>query len=882
MFSGTTGIANDIWFVWTATGTGAATLQSCGQTLVDTKAAVYNGAGCPASPAIACNDDGCNQQTSLSFPVVQGQQYTLQVGKFPGALEDGPGTFTLTGPDSPHPPNDDCTNATPVGPGQIPFSTAGATTDGPSACGQIGADVWFSLVSPASGLWRISTCDLASFDTVLAAYSGTCDNLAPAACNNDFCGEQSTIFLDVVGGVQYFIRVGGFQGETGDGGITISPGPPCVQQCPPLSTPEGEPCGADTNGGCSDPTNPRFLTLDCNAVICGSAWAQGGSRDTDWYRFVLPDPTPINIQLAAELPASLSLLSFNGENCQDIQLIASDNTPPCGEPATISLPLPPGTYLIVVAPGVFEGFPCGSRNAYTLTANIGRECPTQQPFFGGMRHTSLGVAALTPGSINIENTGGSGTNGADVSIGETAEGWRCDAHIPPGPLPPGAVLVAAATGTVAGIPDNTLGVVRIQEIPVPVSRLQLTPDFSPISAATYTLQAFNGSMQVFSGAGRTGPAFERLNNGLVSDMVFACIPATCPMPPCPQTGPFVPVFELRFAAPANFQISGGGPVVSADRFQITPDNPDAPVTSISEIQLTASSVDPVTIESESLVFRRLFHTALGDARFDASAGELGLGNMDAMNGDGVSVDLDPRTGHYVAELDPLGDPGDPANPIPDGAFIRYTARGIVNGVPETVYSRSTYTDVGASLDAAFDFSFTGTDQLQIVYLNSGMPVGAELLAGNTVDFSVMDGWVLTLEKTYDSCGRVVCQRPCWIPAVPIMSPSGMGFVADVLEVIAINPTQTFTGYTSADIVFSSIPSARIVNESVEFAEVCCTCDFNDDSNLNSQDFFDYLTCFFGGSCPEGRDADYNADGVVNSSDFFDFLNCFFAPPPGCN
>jgi hypothetical protein len=61
----------------------------------------------------------------------------------------------------------------------------------------------------------------------------------------------------------------------------------------------------------------------------------------------------------------------------------------------------------------------------------------------------------------------------------------------------------------------------------------------------------------------------------------------------------------------------------------------------------------------------------------------------------------------------------------------------------------------------------------------------------------------------------------------------------------------------------------------------CACDFNDDGNLNSQDFFDYLTCFFGGRCPPGRNADFNNDNFTNSQDFFDFLVCFFDRPDGC-
>jgi hypothetical protein len=52
----------------------------------------------------------------------------------------------------------------------------------------------------------------------------------------------------------------------------------------------------------------------------------------------------------------------------------------------------------------------------------------------------------------------------------------------------------------------------------------------------------------------------------------------------------------------------------------------------------------------------------------------------------------------------------------------------------------------------------------------------------------------------------------------------------------------------------------------------CACDWNGDSALNSQDFFDFLRAFFAG------DGDFNLDSVTNSQDFFDFLGCFFS---GC-
>jgi hypothetical protein len=52
----------------------------------------------------------------------------------------------------------------------------------------------------------------------------------------------------------------------------------------------------------------------------------------------------------------------------------------------------------------------------------------------------------------------------------------------------------------------------------------------------------------------------------------------------------------------------------------------------------------------------------------------------------------------------------------------------------------------------------------------------------------------------------------------------------------------------------------------------CLCDWDHSGDVNSQDFFQFLTDFFAGN------ADFNSDGTTISQDLFDFLGCFFA---GC-
>jgi len=82
---GQTAIDKDVWFCWTANCTGTVTFETCGLTSVDTKIAVYDGCTCPATTLLACDDDTCGLQSSITFAAVDNASYLLRIGTSPGA-----------------------------------------------------------------------------------------------------------------------------------------------------------------------------------------------------------------------------------------------------------------------------------------------------------------------------------------------------------------------------------------------------------------------------------------------------------------------------------------------------------------------------------------------------------------------------------------------------------------------------------------------------------------------------------------------------------------------------------------------------------------------------------------------------------------------------
>ena len=128
------------------------------------------------------------------------------------------------------PANDDCSDAITIQLGQTPFTTEDATSAGPGVCVNFGKDIWFKHRAKWNAKLKVSLCDDANFDTVIAIYRGTsCNNNTlinnQIGCNDDKPGcsdSTSELTVNVTKDQVYLIRIGGFNADSGTGVLTLS------------------------------------------------------------------------------------------------------------------------------------------------------------------------------------------------------------------------------------------------------------------------------------------------------------------------------------------------------------------------------------------------------------------------------------------------------------------------------------------------------------------------------------------------------------------------------------------------------------------------------------------------------------------------------------
>jgi hypothetical protein len=132
--AGTCAIANNIWYLYTASFTGTARIK-LSNTNYSAIASVYNGSSCSPLPTrLYCGTDS-------NFSVVQNNSYLVEIGASIPNPPGGNGQLTINEV-VPPPANDSCQYATVIGEvTDRAFSTTYATFDGNGFC-QTAANIW--------------------------------------------------------------------------------------------------------------------------------------------------------------------------------------------------------------------------------------------------------------------------------------------------------------------------------------------------------------------------------------------------------------------------------------------------------------------------------------------------------------------------------------------------------------------------------------------------------------------------------------------------------------------------------------------------------------------------------------------------------------------
>jgi hypothetical protein len=267
--------------------------------------------------------------------------------------------------------------------------------------------------------------------------------------NEPGTGDNPILIKDLLPGTTYHVYV---QADCGGGDVSPWAGPLvfttlCEFTCPIGSLAETETCGDTINNGCNL-VNPTFEMINPGDKICGTVWAEGGSRDTDWFELVLTEPVEVVLHAFAETPVNFGLLNYGTGTpgnpvCPATAFIAIDATEVCS-PVSLNLGiLVAGTHWLFVGLPVFNGFPC-SINYWIEVETIDVDCPPP---------TNLTVSNITTNSADLDWTpGGSETL------------WNIEWGVA-GFTPGTGTLIAGVTSSsyqLTGLNDNTAYSVYVQ------------------------------------------------------------------------------------------------------------------------------------------------------------------------------------------------------------------------------------------------------------------------------------------------------------------------------------------------------------------------------------------------------------------------------------
>ncbi len=210
--------------------------------------------------------------------------------------------------------NDDCSGAIAVLNGSITaFDTTLCTNDGPAApCGAGSNDIWYSITVTSADSVTVSCCG-ASYDSVIAVYSGACGALTSIACNDDACGLSSTVTASLPAAGTYLIRVMGFGGGVGTGEMSVTlvgPPPPADDLPASAQVPSGTGSLDSVSGTLGPGDAADMFKFDiCDFANFSASTVGNTTQDTQLFLF---DSAGNAVQMNDDTPAGGGLQSAMG------------------------------------------------------------------------------------------------------------------------------------------------------------------------------------------------------------------------------------------------------------------------------------------------------------------------------------------------------------------------------------------------------------------------------------------------------------------------------------------------------------------------------------------------------------------------------------------
>ncbi len=216
---------SSIWFSWTAPSSGEVYFNTFGSDF-DTTLAAYTGAAVDSLTKLADNDDfGPGVQSLISFTAITGTTYHVAVDGWDD-VEQGSvvlGWFTPA-------TNDNFvdavvlvgSNGTKNAHNVNTTAETGEPNHGDGNSPSANVSIWFSWIAPFSGEIFFNTIG-SSFDTTLAAYTGTAINSLTKVVENDNNGiaSYSVIGFTATAGTTYSIAVDGYD-DSEQGKVVLS------------------------------------------------------------------------------------------------------------------------------------------------------------------------------------------------------------------------------------------------------------------------------------------------------------------------------------------------------------------------------------------------------------------------------------------------------------------------------------------------------------------------------------------------------------------------------------------------------------------------------------------------------------------------------------